>query len=76
MKNVRLGVSPITLDIFAGKLNKAETMWTGDKCNVTEEAIRCVFEKMMMESRRDDNKVIEYTYPSFGTLSFTPKEPE
>ena len=74
MKSIRLGISPITFDIFAGKLNKNETMWIGEKCDVTEEAIRCVFEKMMMESRRDGDKVIEYTYPSFGTLSFTPKE--
>lgn len=35
-----------------------------------------VFEKMMQESERKDGATIEYTYPSFGTMSFTPKKTE
>jgi len=42
MSAIRIGLSPITNDIFAGKLNKAETTWLGKKDNVTEQAVMAV----------------------------------
>ena len=76
MKNLALGVSPINGTIYAGKLNKDKTMWVGEKQDVTEDAVRVVFEKMMQESQRKDGATIEYSYPSFGTMSFTPNKEE
>jgi len=74
MKNIELGVSPINGVIYAGKLSKNKKMWVGEKLDVTENAVRAVFEKMMQESKRKGGAIIEYSYPSFGVMSFTPKK--
>ena len=46
MENIRLGCSPITGTIFAGKLNKAGTMWL-KKEDVTNEATNAVAEHLL-----------------------------
>lgn len=74
MKEITLGSSPIDGTIFAGKLNKQKTMWVGDKQDVTEDAVRSVFEKMMLESKHQDWATIEYSYPGFGKIAFTPNK--
>ena len=33
MSELKIGCSPITSEIFAGKLNKDKTMWKGEKIN-------------------------------------------
>ena len=70
---IRLGVSPLTGTIFAGKLDKSGKGWL-DKKDVTEEAVRSVFEKMMMESERDNNKIREYSYNGFGKIQYIPED--
>jgi len=42
MSKIRIGVSPLTNTIFAGRLNKNETMWAGEKHDVTDEAVMSV----------------------------------
>jgi len=39
-KNLKLGVSPLTKIVYAGRVNKKETMWI-DKVNVTEQFLSC-----------------------------------
>ena len=75
MKKCDIGCSPLTNTIFAGTLNKDKTCWKGDKVDITDSAVKAVFEKMMNESRRDDNSIIEYNYgEKFGTLYYVPKD--
>jgi len=45
--NIRIGTSPITGSIFAGKLNKTGTMWVGEKQDITDEAIGAVAESLL-----------------------------
>ena len=45
--NIRIGTSPITGSIFAGKVNKAGTMWVGEKQDITVEAIGAVAESLL-----------------------------
>jgi len=42
MSKIRIGVSPLTNKIFAGRLNKSETMWAGEKHDVTDECVMAV----------------------------------
>lgn len=42
-ENLKLGVSPITNNVFAGRLNKKGTMWT-QKVDVTEQFLNCVLQ--------------------------------
>ena len=76
MANVSLGCSPINGTIYAGKLNKSKTEWVGEKQDVTEDAVRVVFEKMMQESKRKNGAVIEYSYKGFGKISYSPERTE
>ena len=39
-EKLRLGVSPITKNVYVGRLNKDETMWI-DKKDITEDFLRC-----------------------------------
>ena len=39
MADITIGFSPLTNTIFAGRLNKAETMWQGQKFDVTDKCI-------------------------------------
>jgi len=49
MAKLRVGISPLTNTIFAGKLNKAETMWAGDKHDITDEAVMAVVQYIKKE---------------------------
>ena len=49
MAKLRVGVSPLTNTIFAGKLNKTETMWVGDKHDITDEAVMSVAQYIKKE---------------------------
>jgi len=40
-QNLKLGVSPLTNTVFAGRVNKKGDMWL-DKVNVTEQFLSCV----------------------------------
>jgi hypothetical protein len=68
MKKCNLSYSPLTGKIYAltGK---------GEKVDVTEEAIRSVFEKIMTKSRESGDKIIKYHYgDKFGKLCYIPKK--
>ena len=56
------GVSPITNTIYYGTQNPAKNMWTDKKEDVTEDAIRAVYEWFMgnMEGKEE----FSITYPS------------
>ena len=54
MSKIRLGISPLTNTIFAGKLNKAETMWLSGKQNVTDDAVMLVVDYI-----KKDNVIYE-----------------
>ena len=45
--SIRIGTSPITGVVYAGKLNKAGTMWVGEKQDITDEAIGAVAESLL-----------------------------
>jgi len=49
MSDIKLGLSPLTNTIFAGRLNKAETMWAGKKCDVTDQAVMVVVQYIKEE---------------------------
>lgn len=57
MKDIIIGCSPITSEIFAGKLNKAKTMWKGDKINVTQTAVSAVAQHLLQK-----DEVMEFKY--------------
>jgi hypothetical protein len=40
MKNLRIGMSPLTRNIYAGEIEN--DMWKGEKMDVTEDFLRCV----------------------------------
>jgi len=68
MTKLRVGVSPLTNTIFAGKLNKDGTMWAGDKHDITDEAVMSVVqyikqERVMYErgGKRYELKEVEIT---------------
>lgn len=44
MKDLKIGCSPITPTIFAGKLNKKGNQWLGNKQDITEQCLSAVFE--------------------------------
>lgn len=41
----RIACSPLTGRIHMGRVNKAGTAFTGDKCDVTSDVLRAVIEK-------------------------------
>ena len=69
---MNIGVSPLTHTIFAGKSkllpNGRGFQWVGKKEDVTEEAIRAVFEYMYYKAK--ETGIFEITYPSCGTMRF------
>jgi hypothetical protein len=58
MKNkTHIGCSPITGEIFAGKLIANGTMWRAGKQNVTNEAFNAVAQSILIT-----DKAMEFTY--------------
>lgn len=64
MKIKTMGVSPITNTIFYGTLDTEKSMWVGKKIDVTEMAIKGVFEWFMNNMRESTEYSI--TYPNSG----------
>jgi hypothetical protein len=56
------GVSPITNTIYYGTQNKEKNMFTGNKEDVTDDAIKAVFQWFM--GNMDGNEEYFITYPS------------
>lgn len=46
MSDLRIGCSPITNTIYAGKVNK-NGMWIGEKQDVTDDAVKSVAENLV-----------------------------
>lgn len=67
--NKRMGVSPITNNIYIGKLNKSETMWVGEKTEITDEAVKAVFEWFRGNST-DEKPIYQISFEGFGTLTY------
>ena len=71
---MKLGVSPITNTIFAGntKINKKGfEEWT-KKEDVTDYAIKAVFEWFINNSKDEGDKVYQISFKGFGTLTYDP----
>jgi len=49
MSKLTIGCSPITSEIFAGKLNKNKTMWKGEKIDVTDTAVGAVAQHLLQK---------------------------
>ena len=39
MSNIKVGISSLTNTIYAGRLNKAQRMWKGEKFDVTDDCV-------------------------------------
>lgn len=46
MSRLRIQCSPITATIYAGKVNKAGTAWSGEKVDVTSDVLGAVIQKI------------------------------
>lgn len=74
MKNPDLGVSPITGTIFAGKSKPSKLSpklkeWIGEKHDITDDAVRAVFEHMMHNAQ--ETGYYGVTFAGFGTMEIT-----
>ena len=56
------GVSPITNTIYYGAQNPEKNMWTGKKEDVTDSAIKAVFQWFV--GNMDGNEEFRITFPS------------
>lgn len=73
---MKIGVSPITNTIYAGNTRKSKNgpeIWT-KKEDVTDDAIRAVFEWFMNNSKKEDGKIYQISYKGLGILSYNPNE--
>ncbi|MDX8383791.1 MAG: hypothetical protein R8M45_06905 [Ghiorsea sp.] len=52
MMTIKIGVSPITNTIFAGRMNKAGTFWIKSKTDVTDECCMSVVEYLKKDAIR------------------------
>lgn len=71
---MNIGVSPITNTIFAGTAkSKGNGLmeWT-KKEDVTDDAIRAVFEWFMNNSKAEGGKAYQISFGGFGTLTYDP----
>ena len=71
---MKLGVSPLTNTIFAGntKINKnGLEEWT-KKEDVTDYAIKSVFEWFMNNSKCEGGSIYQISFKGFGTLTYDP----
>lgn len=57
MSKLVVGCSPITSEIFAGRLNKEGTMWKGEKHDVTKTAVSAVAQHLLQK-----DEVMEFVY--------------
>lgn len=61
-KKKGFGVSPITNRIYYGTQDTEKHMWTGQKTDVTDDAIAAVYEWFM--GNIENNEEYSITYPS------------
>ena len=61
-KKKGFGVSPITNRIYYGTQDTEKHMWTGQKTDVTDDAIAAVYEWFM--GNMENNEEYSITYPS------------
>lgn len=70
---IRIGKSPITKTIYAGRLNKDESMWVGEKHDVTEDVLRVMTEyipenkAILMGDEADGSRKIYSCFPATET---------
>ena len=72
---MKLGVSPITNTIYAGntKTNKKGfEEWT-KKEDVTDNAVKAVFEWFMNNSKDNGGNLYQVSIKGYGTLTYDPK---
>ena len=71
---MKLGVSPITNTIFAGntKINKKGFEEWVKKEDVTDNAVKAVFEWFMNNSNENDGKAYQVSIKGYGTLTYDP----
>jgi len=71
---MNIGVSPITHTIYAGKIkplaNGTGAHWVGKKEDVTDEAIRAVFEYMYYKSANTGGYEIRFGDGKLGVMKF------
>lgn len=72
---MNMGVSPITRKIYAGKskslLNGKGQQWVGQKRDVTDEAIKAVFEYMYLKAEKTG--FYEIGIEGYGVMAFARK---
>ena len=69
---IDIGVSPLTCKIFVGKCKKLPNMpsqWIGKPKDITDAAIKAVFEHMWFEAEETGHYNI--TIEGYGVMSFT-----
>jgi len=57
MSDIRLGCSPLTATIYAGRLNKEGYMWVGNKHDVTNEALSAVAQLIEQHGKTMQTKI-------------------
>ena len=70
-ENLRLGVSPLTKTVFAGRVNKKGDVWV-DRKDVTQDFLRCVFDYFEPDTentKTDVLKQISLNVPKLGSLN-------
>ena len=77
---MNLGVSPLTNTIYAGKSKDCSNglkKWVGQKHDVTDEAIRAVFEWFMNNHKENEpNEAFEIRFTNCPYVLRMTKEPE
>lgn len=76
---MKLGTSPINGTIYLGRTRKTKDgeIWSGEKRDVTDNAIASVFEHMEVMARDNSKEgFYSYTYGDRGTISFQVKNKE
>ena len=75
---MNIGISPITGTIFAGKSRKSKNgdyyEWVGKHTDVTNEAIRAVYEWMMFNAKKDNSAEYSISYTGHGKLTYIPED--
>ena len=72
---MKIRVSPVTNTIYAGNTKKNKDgieTWT-KKEDVTDEAIRAVFEWFVNNSKSDNDSIYQVSFKGYGTLEYNPK---
>lgn len=68
MKKKGFGVSPITNTIYYGELDAEKEEWTGEKIDVTQDAVKAVYQWFMNSMEDKDGELEEYgiVFPDTG----------